>query len=262
MKLSFCSLSSGSSGNCYLIKTEETAILIDAGVSAKAIKEGLDKTKTNLEMLQGVLITHEHTDHTKGLKVLLKREQHIMTYANAKTWEKIDCESERVKHFVTGEEFWVRELLVKPFKINHDAADPVGYSIEYQGKRITVVTDTGCIDNSIFLELVKADILILEANHDVDKLKNGKYPPHLKERVLGDRGHLSNEETGRTLCRIMEVDNKPRIVLLAHLSKDNNHPEIAKQTVSNILEESGIIVGEDLHVDTILRNEIGNIYKI
>ncbi|MEL7654859.1 MAG: MBL fold metallo-hydrolase [Bacillota bacterium] len=264
MTLSFCSFSSGSSGNCYLIKSENTAVLVDAGISGKKIFEGLAATETSREQLAAVLITHEHTDHTKSIKTLLKKEKSLRAYANSMTWSQIDSQvsDEQREIFETGESFLIGDILVKTFRVSHDAADPVGYTLSSGGKQISIVTDTGCMNEDIITEIKEADILILEANHDVDMLKLGRYPWFLKQRVLGEEGHLSNTAAGETILRLLSENNKERHVLLAHLSKENNFPEMAYQTVKNILEEADFYIGKHIKLTTIIRDEVSLIYEI
>ena len=264
MTLSFCSFSSGSSGNCYLIKSQNTALLVDAGISGKRILEGLEKTQTSRELLTGLLITHEHSDHTKSIKTLIKKEKGLRAYANEKTWSKLDSgivEEQRIT-FLTGALLLIGDIEVKTFSVSHDAIDPVGYSFFYGGKQISIVTDTGCMNDEIISEIIDADILILEANHDEDMLKIGKYPWFLKKRVLGEQGHLSNIDAGKTILRIVSENHKERMILLAHLSRENNFPEMAYQTVKNILEESNYYIGSDIKLNTIIRDEISLIYQI
>lgn len=263
MTLSFCSFSSGSSGNCYLIKSESTAVLVDAGISGKRILEALDATGTPRAQLAALLITHEHVDHTKSVKTLMKKEQTLKAYANAMTWGQIDCPfCERQVTFETGEAFQIGDIMVKTFRVSHDAAEPVGYTFSSGGKQISIVTDTGCMNEDIIAEIKDADILILEANHDVDMLKLGKYPWFLKQRVLGAEGHLSNEAAGETILRLLSEHNKERQVLLAHLSRENNFPEMAYQTVKNILEEADFYIGKHLKLTTITRDEVSMTYEI
>lgn len=264
MTLSFCSFSSGSSGNCYLIKSEDTAILVDAGISGKKIFEGLEKVNTLREHLAGVVITHEHSDHTKSIKTLIKKVKGLRAYANQKTWNRLDaeiCENQR-ETFTTGDSFLIGNIMVKTFQVSHDAVDPVGFSFYLGEKQISIVTDTGCMNEEIIAEISDADILILEANHDVDMLRVGRYPWFLKQRILGEEGHLSNVAAGETLVRILSENCKERHVLLAHLSKENNFPEMAYQTVKNILEDSDYYIGKHVTLNTIIRDEISLVYQI
>ncbi|WP_027399639.1 MBL fold metallo-hydrolase [Anaerovorax odorimutans] len=264
MTLNFCSFSSGSSGNCYLIKSQNTALLVDAGISGKKILEGLEKTKTNLEFLSALLITHEHSDHTKSIKTLTKKHNNLNVYANKKTWEMInkDICKDQMKTFDTGKIFTIGDIRVKPFKVSHDAADPVGFSFYSRDKQISVVTDTGYMNDEILCEVENADILILEANHDIEMLKIGKYPWFLKQRVLGDEGHLSNEAAGQAIVKLLTKNKKERRILLGHLSRENNFPEMAYQTVKNILEEANYYIGKHVYLNTIIRDEISRTYEI
>ncbi|MGN0711364.1 MAG: MBL fold metallo-hydrolase [Anaerovoracaceae bacterium] len=265
MAFRFCSFSSGSSGNSYLIKTEETALIIDAGISGKKVLEGLEATETPIDKVKGVLVTHEHIDHVKSLKVLSKKLPEAYTYANRGTWSKIaeDVPEEKRQLFVTGDGFNIGDIFVKPFSISHDAAEPVGFSFFHGEKQISIVTDTGYISEDIFSELKDADILALEANHDENMLKVGHYPWHVKQRILGDKGHLSNTAAGKCLSRMLsEGEKKPRQVMLAHLSRENNFPEMAYQTVKNVLEESQHYIGGSLKIDMILKDKISCIYEV
>jgi len=264
MALSFCSFSSGSSGNCYLIKSETTALLIDAGISARRIAAGLKQTETNEEQLAGLLVTHEHSDHIRSLSTLMKQRRSLCAYANEKTWKVLGeaVEFERRRYFVNGETFIIGDINVKAFRVSHDAADPVGYSFFSGGKQVSIITDTGCIAEEMVEEVREADILVLEANHDVNMLKFGRYPWFLKQRILGNKGHLSNETAAELLIRILSENEKERRILLAHLSKENNFPEMAYQTVKNILEEQNYFIGRHIELNTIIRDEISIVYQV
>ncbi|MDR3296593.1 MAG: MBL fold metallo-hydrolase [Clostridiales Family XIII bacterium] len=263
MGFDFCSFSSGSSGNCYLVRSECTAVLVDAGISRTRIMEGLARTGTDPAILRALLVTHEHIDHVRGASALLKKEKGIVAFANEKTWaaagERAPAAGRR--NFVTGESFRVGDILVKTFAVNHDAADPVGYTLTHGGRQISIITDTGHVDEEMLLAAGDADILVLEANHDEDMLKYGRYSMALKQRVLGDRGHLSNTAAGNAIVKWLEGVKKERRVLLAHLSRENNFPEMALQTIRNILEEKKYYIGRDLRLDTMARDEIGPVYE-
>ncbi len=158
--------------------------------------------------------------------------------------------------------FTVGDIEIKAFNVSHDAADPVGYSFYCMGKQISIVTDTGCIKDEVVEEIVEADILVIEANHDVDMLRIGRYPWYLKQRILGDSGHLSNESAGKALTRLLSRHSKERRILLAHLSKENNFPEMAYQTVKNILEEQNYYIGTHTKLGTLIRDEISIVYGV
>lgn len=263
MKLSFCSLSSGSQGNSYLIRSEGASVLIDAGISAKRITEGLQSVGVDPSSLKAILISHEHTDHTKGIAVLSKKYG-VPVYANENTWRA--CGSlvveERKKTFKTGEAFRIGDIAVKAFLTSHDAAEAVGFSLMRGDAQVSTLTDTGHISKQMLEEIEGADILALEANHDVGMLKIGRYPWFLKQRILGQSGHLSNEDAGGALTKLIRSNPKKRQILLAHLSHENNFPQMAYQTVKNILEEANYYIGKHFSLDTITREEISQVYSI
>ena len=231
MALQFCSFASGSSGNSYLVKDDHTAVLVDAGISGKRILQGLEETDTPREMVSALLITHEHIDHVKSIPVLTKRIPDLRVYANRATWENIQRpvpgQAQRV--FRTGEDFQVGQMTIRSFPVPHDAAEPVGFSIYSQGRQISICTDVGCITDEIYEEILDADLLLLEANHEREMLLMGRYPYPLKRRILSDHGHLSNETSGQLLCEILH--DGLRHILLGHLSAENNYPALAYETV-------------------------------
>ena len=264
MTLGFCSFSSGSSGNCYMVKSNTTALLVDAGISGKKIWEGLDRTQTPREMVTALLITHEHSDHTKSVATVAKKQKDLCVYASEGTWDKISApvDPQRRRCFQAGDVFEIGDIQVKTFRVSHDAADPVGYSFYAGDRQISIVTDTGYVREETMEEMTGADILVLEANHDVDMLRIGKYPWFLKQRVLSDEGHLSNEAAGNALVDLISRREKERCVLLAHLSRENNFPEMAYQTVKNILEEANYYIGKHVFLDTLLRDTVSSLYEI
>lgn len=264
MTLSFCSFSSGSSGNSYLIKTEDTALLVDAGISAKRILEGLAQSETKQDLVKALLITHEHSDHTKSVRAVLKKIPGLSAFANQNTWSGIHTEipEEQKKSFSTGDRIEFGDIGVKTFRVSHDAADPVGFSFYAYGKQISIVTDTGCVNDDLFEEILDADLLVLEANHDVEMLKFGRYPWPVKQRILGEQGHLSNEAAGELLVKLLSENDKQRNVLLAHLSRENNFPEMAQQTVKNILEEADYYIGREIRLNTIVRDQVSSVFRV
>ena len=264
MTLSFCSFSSGSSGNSYLIKTEETAILVDVGISGKRIFGGLESTNTPLEMVKGVLITHEHIDHIKSLRIVCKKAVNSNAYANTGTWRHIEdlVQEEKKKCFITGKSFAIGDIEINSFPVSHDAEEPVGYSFFHENKKISVVTDTGYLSEDIMSEVSDADILVLESNHEEGLVQYCSYPYNTKRRIMGDKGHLSNVAAGEGLCNIIEKNKKKRWVLLAHLSRENNTPQMAKQAIKNILEEKQYYIGKDLDLSVIVKDCLSPIYQI
>jgi len=264
MALTFCSFSSGSSGNCYLVKSDNAAILIDAGISGRKIFESLKRMGTELRKLDAILITHEHSDHIRSLRTVNRKAPQIRTYANTGTWENIEGlvdERQRVV-FETGRAFFINDIEVRPFPLSHDAAEPVGFSFRAAGKQISILTDTGCLNSGIFDEIAAADLLILEANHDVEMLKIGRYPMFLKQRILGEKGHLSNVDAAGAICRLLSEEKKKRRVLLAHLSKENNFPEMAYMTIKNLLEEKDFYIDSNVFLSIIARDEMSAVYTV
>lgn len=238
-------LASGSTGNAAVFKFGETAILLDAGISARRIERGMAEIGLRPGDLDGVLLTHEHTDHVKGLDVLVRRH-HIPVYARSATWEKLSC-----RHGFPApccleieQEFSVRNVGIKAFDISHDAADPVGFSFFYGGKKLVMATDLGVVTATVEKELDYADAVVLEANHDLDMLENGPYPYFLKQRIKSNCGHLSNDNAGKLLSRVNCREGMR--VFLAHLSRHNNHPSVAEKTVRSFLTASGHQVGKDI----------------
>lgn len=264
MTLDFCSFASGSSGNCYMVRYGGTAVLIDAGISGKRIFEGMENTGTALEELKAILITHEHIDHVKSLPIVTKKAPNTKAFANEATWQNIERKvaEEKKACFVTGEDFYIDDILVRSFSIPHDAAEPVGFSLYAGGKQVSIVTDAGYITDQIFGEIMDADLLVLEANHEVEVLQMCNYPYQTKRRILGDRGHLSNVTAGKCICKLIEAKDKARRILLGHLSHQNNEPELAKMTIGNILREEDIYIGGQLKMEVILRDCVSPVYEV
>lgn len=231
----FVSIASGSSGNCIYVGTENTHILIDAGISNKRIEQGLNEIGLKAGELDGILITHEHSDHIKGLKILAKKHK-LPIYGTAETLEEVAAKSsleeyprELLRPILPDVDFSVGELDIMPFSIDHDAANPVAYRVQNGRKSVAVATDLGHYDQYIIDHLQGLDAVLLESNHDVRMLETGPYPYYLKRRILGDHGHLSNETCGRLLNCILHERLKK--ILLGHLSKENNFEELAYETV-------------------------------
>jgi len=265
MNLAISSLASGSSGNCYLITSGNTNILVDAGISGKQIL--LRLANIGCAKVDAILVSHEHSDHVAGLGVMVKHG--VKLYINQKTLDAVQKDKKIDAHYVfnTGEKFSIGDINVSSFSLSHDAADPSGFSFEKDGKSITIITDTGYITDDCYSYMSKADILVLESNHDESMLRVGPYPWFLKQRILSDKGHLSNDAAAEGLVKILKLSEmqnreKDRIVLLAHLSKENNFPEMALATMENILERDGFSIGAKLKVETLSRDEQSKMYII
>lgn len=233
-------IASGSKGNSTIIKAGDTAFLVDAGISCRRITNGLKECGLHPLDLSGVLITHEHTDHVSGLPVL-SRKYKLPIFANEKTWQAMELrnEIERSCHRLLPGHLSFGGMTVSSFAISHDAASPVGYSFLFKEEKCTYLTDSGFVNEEIKVASLNSDVLILEANHDEEMLKTGPYPRMLKERILGTRGHLSNTAAGWFLAN---MEKMPREVFLAHISQENNKPELALSTVERILNDSGCSV--------------------
>ncbi|MCR5835474.1 MAG: MBL fold metallo-hydrolase [Lachnospiraceae bacterium] len=231
------SIASGSSGNSICVTNEKEGFLIDAGISKKRIEEGLKVADIAPENLKGILITHEHSDHIKGLGVFLRKYK-TPVYATGKTIKYILSSSSVGKvdtdlFFEIGpdKEFKLGEFGIRPFRVSHDAVDPVAYRFSENDKAAAVVTDLGYYDDYIVDNLKGLDAVLLESNHDVNMLQTGPYPYHLKQRIWGNKGHLSNETAGRLLDTI--AGERLKNVILGHLSNENNYPELAFEAVRN-----------------------------
>lgn len=233
--MNFCSIASGSSGNCIFAGSEHSSVLVDAGISGIRIERGLMGIDRSIREMDAVLVTHEHSDHVKGVGVLA-RKYGLPIYATKGTAEALKNNNAvgkipegllRIVH--ADESFAIGDLLIKPFAISHDAAEPVGFRIEHEGQAAAVATDMGCYSDYIVENLKGLDVLLLEANHDVRMLEAGPYPYYLKRRILGDHGHLSNETSGQLLGRLL--NDGIRHIFLGHLSKENNYEELAFETV-------------------------------
>lgn len=230
-----CSIASGSSGNCIYTGSDRTHLLVDAGISAKKIEAGLKELQLEGKDMEGLLITHEHSDHIKGVGILARRYGLPIyategTIAQMKHMSSLGTIDEGLYHVVRADErFTIGDVEVEPFRISHDAAEPVAYRFRCGDKSAAVATDMGVYNDYIVEHLQGLDVLLLEANHDIQMLQVGPYPYPLKQRILGERGHLSNESAGQLLCRILH-DNMKKIYL-GHLSKENNYAELAYETV-------------------------------
>ena len=226
----FCNLYSGSSGNSSFVESDNTKILIDCGTSCKKISEALATFNVNISDLDGILVTHEHLDHIKGLSVISKK-YHIPVYINKETFNNLGIDTSVIekKYFVNNENFSIKDLLIHPFSIPHDAANPCGFSISNGNNKISIATDIGHMNNSIIDNLVGSSFILLESNYETELLKYSHYPYSLKKRILGPNGHLSNEDAGKTISVLAK--NGVSNISLGHLSKENNFPELAYKTV-------------------------------
>lgn len=262
--IKFCSLFSGSSGNSMFISTQSAKVLIDVGLSAVKIIDALISIGEEPKSISAILISHEHLDHIRGAGPL-SRKFNIPIYANKNTWDVMDknigkIDHQNRKYFIENDFLYICDMKIYPFPIPHDAANPVGFCIYDSSKKITLVTDVGHINNCIYDNILGSEILVLEANHNEEVLKMGPYPWKLKKRILGENGHLSNENAAKLILDMSK--NGTKKFFLGHLSKENNFPELAFETVKNILNEENIVVGKDVFVNVLSRNSVSEVHYI
>lgn len=246
MSFQFSVLASGSTGNAIFVETEDHSFLVDAGLSGKQMEALFQKIDRDMGKLSGILVTHEHSDHIKGVGVIARKYK-LPVYANAKTWQAMDgligqvpvdqkftFDMETVKTFGS--------LDIESFGVSHDAAEPMFYCFHQEDKKLVVVTDTGYVSDRMKGLISNADAYVFESNHDVQMLRMGRYPWSIKRRILSDVGHVSNEDAAIAMSEV--AGDRTKRIYLAHLSQDNNIKELARMSVTQTLESRGIIVGE------------------
>ena len=263
--ITFCSLYSGSSGNSILVGSNNTKILVDAGVSGKSIICALEDINELPQNIKGIFITHEHIDHIKGAGIF-SRKFDTPIYANAETWCAMESQLGKIKEHnikvIDKREVYVGDLIVKGYNISHDATNPMGYNIYCEDKKITIATDLGYVSEEVKLAIKDSDILLMESNHDVEMLKFGSYPYSLKQRVLSNIGHLSNDSCGEALVEYLKKNSKSKKVFLGHLSRNNNFPELAYKTVEGILTDNGVSIGEDVDLKMTYRDKVSKLIEL
>ena len=265
MQMTFCPLFSGSSGNCAYVAAGNTRILIDAGLTGKAVCSALESIHVLPESLNGILITHEHSDHVKAAGIL-SRKYRIPIYANEPTWNAMarlvgDVHPAQRRMFDTDGDFFIGDLSVSPFAIPHDVASPVGYRVFAGGRSVATATDMGYFSKDVLKRIAGSDIVLLESNHDPDMLlQNPHYSQALKRRILGRNGHLSNDMCAEGILKLYE--SGVRHVVLGHLSAENNTPELALATSVNLAAEHGILIGRELFIDMAWRDRVGGVYTV
>lgn len=265
--MNFYNIASGSSGNSYLIYTENTCVLLDAGVSGKKITDSLQSLGKSVEELDAILITHSHGDHIKSLRIISKkahRAKIFITESAVREFRDKINNDQIVEILPFGEEFTIGNILVNNFYLSHDAEEATGFSFYGDGRRLTVITDTGVIVPEMEPFITDSDLLILEANYEHNVLMMGDYPYGLKRRIAGELGHLSNEGAGECLVRMFDKREKPEmpIVYLAHLSRENNTPAQALITVRSMLYEKGYHVGEHIELSVFAQGESGPVITV
>lgn len=259
----FAPLYSGSSGNCSLVSAGRTNVLVDAGMTGKAVENALREVSFDPAGISAIVVTHEHIDHVKGIGVLSRRYD-IPVYANEGTWRAMDpiiggIPMKNIRTFVTGQNFYVGDLDLTPVPLSHDAAEPVGYVFSEKAKRLVYMTDTGHVTEALRNAALGADLVFLESNHDIAMLKNGPYPYPLKKRILSDKGHLSNDAAADLAVKL--YPSGVRRVILAHLSGENNTEITAYSAVRSALSENGI-AEKDFFLTVAHRDRVTGIFDV
>lgn len=260
----FCSLASGSSGNSVFVEHKGSKILIDCGFSGRKIENLLSQIGENPKNLDAIFLTHEHIDHVKGASVMSRRYD-IPIYANKGTWLSFiknagKLKDENIKIFKSNSFFNFNSFDIFPISIHHDANEPVGFILYLDNKKITVLTDTGIIDERISNEIKGSDVYYFEANHDLDALKRGPYTYSMKVRIMGKMGHLSNEQAAKSLADALQGKNEK--IFLAHLSETNNSEQLCKITVDNYLKSCGLDTNKDIQLEVAKRNEPSSLVEL
>jgi phosphoribosyl 1,2-cyclic phosphodiesterase len=264
MDIFFCSLSSGSSGNCYYLGNEFYGILIDAGISATSIRKFLKSRDVPMHVIMGVLITHNHTDHIKGLEVLV-RKNNLPVFTTHKIWKSVlgphlqiprDC----IHEIPVRKKFHLAGFDIEAFPVCHDAPETIGFHICAGDKKITIATDLGHICEASAPYIKAANLLVIESNYDEEMLLNGPYPPFLKARIRSDYGHLGNHQTSAFLAD--NLNENLTDIFLAHLSRNNNDPDRALTTLHQKLSERGIVLNNHQRISVLDRNIPGEMIKL
>lgn len=261
--LKFCSLYSGSSGNCLFVGSNNTKILVDSGLSGIKISRALEQIGERAEDIDAILVTHEHSDHISGIGVL-SRKYNLPIYAEETIWGELTCigevKKEAKKTYSIDSEFQIGDININSFNTPHDAMCPSGFCLSDGKSKIVIATDIGCITEKMWKAFENSDFVFLESNHDINMLEVGKYPWFLKKRVKGDKGHLSNDTAAETVLKLaMKGTSK---FTLGHLSRENNFPELAYQTTLSVLQSEGIVPGEDILLDVALRDRPSKVINL
>ena len=261
--MEICTFASSSSGNCALVSHGGTTILVDAGISLRRIRDSLRELGLTTDDLSAVLITHEHTDHICAVRMLLKHTR-VPIYASYGVSDGICAsvpEAEgRLQPFEAGTSFSLRDICIQSFITPHDTPESVGYVLEGGGRRLAFVTDLGCVTDTVRNAVRGADAALVESNHDVRMLTGGRYPYYLKKRILSDRGHLSNEVCGGLAAEL--AGGGTRRLILAHLSKENNTPQLAYRTAEEALCRAGAVPGRDVALHVAPADSPGGVYIV
>ena len=262
MEMLFSPLFSGSSGNCIYVGTRQEAVIVDAGVSARAIREEMERVGLDAGAVKAILVTHEHTDHITGVGALA-RGLGVPVYATEGTWRGMEKRlgklAEELKRTVqAGVDFYIGGIDVMPFETPHDTNEPCGYAFCVDGLKAAVATDIGCVKESWLSHVRGSDIVLLESDYDEDMLLAGSYTYELKRRIRGRRGHLSNEDAGRVAAELAATGTKR--IILGHMSQNNNFPDLALRTIESILLDREILPGRDVMLSVARRDGCSGVF--
>ena len=264
MELRFSPLFSGSSGNAIYVGCDDAHLLVDAGMSGSRVIAEMDRMGIDPKSLNGILVTHEHADHIKGIGIL-SRKFDLPIYATEGTWQgmygKIGAVSEKNRIIIEPDrDFFVGSIDVTPFPTPHDANESVGYTFEVDGAKVAIATDLGCIKESWMKHVLGSDAILLESNYDADMLNAGPYPYELKKRIRSRKGHLSNDDAGAVAVEL--VRNGTRQIILSHLSKENNFPELAMRSCELCLQIAGLTPHEDVQLYVARRDGATGMFSV
>ena len=265
MALTFCALFSGSSGNAVYLSSGNDALLVDCGMSGKQILNAMQSAGLEPSAIRALLITHEHSDHVKGAGVI-SRKLGVPIYATAGTWSGMEravgpIPAQNQVVITAGESFFLNSMEVAPFSIPHDANDPIGYRFFMRHHSVAVATDLGHFSSTVCDAISGAEVVLLESNHDPDLLKrNVHYPAALKTRILGKKGHLSNDAGANAAVHLAQ--NGAKHILLGHLSNENNTPDMAYRATHAALSDAGATVGEDVTLHVAARYRASHLYRL
>lgn len=258
------SLASGSKGNCYLVATEKTKILIDNGLSKKYLLENLEKLRISPENIDAVIVSHEHSDHIKGLETFINNYNAKIYIHNDSVTEVNKYLKNRLKNekiFFNDDIISIKDLSIENFEVSHDSKHCCGFTIKDNNAKVSICTDLGCINTNILNHIKESNLVYLEANHDEKLvLDNQNYPAFLKQRILGNKGHLSNKTSSEIIGALYNSGVKQ--VVLSHLSEENNSPSLAYNYIKNKILEKNIIEGEDIFIDVASQYKMGTIFNI
>ena len=260
-----CTLTSGSSGNAVLVEADGTKILIDCGLTGKAATDRLCSIGVDPLELSGILVTHEHIDHIKGVGIMSRRFG-LPVYASMGTWNGMidtvgNIPHDKIHYIAADTPFAIDDAIIFPFATSHDANESLGFTVSDGKKCVSLATDLGMVDKYVYDNVKGSELLVLEANHDEHMLLSGPYPPQLKQRIASDFGHISNKVCGALCGRLLSENGREKRIILGHLSQENNTPHLAYETVRRSVEYAGGRVGSDIFVSVAGRHEPSEILE-